>query len=131
MTAKPGREFTIKQGAAVILAGIQTKSVEHANEAIDITSDDDSGWQTLMPKPGKKSVNISFSGISKSAMLRDAAMNGESCMLEGVTVTYADGGTIAGDFFLSSLSYEGEHSDAVKISGELMSSGPITSGAAA
>ena len=120
-----GRAFTIMQASAVIASGIQTKSVEFANEAVDITNDDDNGWQTILEVPGKKSMNISFNGVSKDATLRDTVISGTSCMLEAVTVNFIDGESYSGDFFLSGITYDGDHADAVKFSATLVSSGVI------
>ena len=121
-----GRAFTITQASAVIMSGIQTKSVEAANEAVDITNDDSAGWQDILEVPGKKSMNINLNGVSKDASLRDTVMSGTNCMLEDITVNYIDGESYTGNWFLSGITYDGDHADAVKFSATLLSSGPIT-----
>jgi len=125
MAAGYGRELLIKKGSTVI-AGVQTKTVSINGEAIDITSDDDSGYRTMLANPGTLSLDLSVEGVSKDATLRTIIANGGSCMLTDITITYADGKVIAGDFFMSSFEDNGTHNDAVKFSCSLQSSGAFT-----
>ena len=57
MAAAKGRSLLIKKGSTV-LAGMRTKGVAINGEPIDITSDDDSGYRTLLSDVGTLSVDL-------------------------------------------------------------------------
>lgn len=125
MAANPGRELVIKKNS-VAIAGVQTKSVSVDGSPIDITSDDDSGWRTLMEEPGMRAVDMSIEGVTKDAVLRAAIFDGTSLLLTDVTLDYPNGDALSGNFYLANLEENGTHNDAVKFSGSLQSSGEIT-----
>lgn len=125
MAAKKGRSFLIKRGA-VTVAGVQTKGVAFAGEPIDITSDDDLGYRTLLGDVGTQSIDLSVEGVTKDSTLRVAAITGGSLMLTDVTLVYTDGGILAGDFFLTSFEETGTYNEAVTFSASLQSSGDWT-----
>ena len=66
MAAQKGRAFTIKKNS-VIIAGLQAKSAAINNNPVDVTTDDELGFRTLMADPGVKSIDISFDGVTKDA----------------------------------------------------------------
>lgn len=125
MAAAKGRELLVKKGS-VVLAGIRTKGVSINNEPIDITSDDDAGYRTLLDDAGTMSVDLSVEGITKDAVLRAAASAGTGLMLTDITVEYPDGATLAGDFYLASIEETGTYNEAVTFSASLQSSGAYT-----
>ena len=122
MAASKGRNLLIKKGAVVICAGILSKDIKFNGEAIDITSDDDSGWRSLLSEAGVMSIDVSFEGVTKDAVLRTLAVT-TSRMLTDVTLVFPNGDIVDGDFFLSAYSEKGETNDAIKFSAELQSSG--------
>jgi predicted secreted protein len=121
-----GREFLIKKSDVVLCAGIQNKSVTINNTPVDISSDDDDGWRKLLSVTGLKTIDISFSGVAKSDELKELAMDGTSVMLEDITIEYADGSTLEGDFFFASLGESGGSNEAITFDASLNSSGEIT-----
>jgi TP901-1 family phage major tail protein len=124
MAADVGRNLTVTRGA-VLLAAVRTKSVAINREPIDITNDDSDGWRTMLEEPGERSVNISVSGISDDGVLRDAVL-GASNVLQDITLTWPDGATLNGDFFLASYTENGTYNDAITFDAELQSSGQPT-----
>lgn len=130
---KVGRELLIKKGAAVI-AGVRTKSFSFAGEPIDITTDDDTGFRTLMAESGQEAIDISVEGLTKDTVLRAAALTGSAgLMLTDVTIEFPktgtqaiSGDTISGNFFLASLEESGTYNDAMTFSASLQSSGAWT-----
>jgi predicted secreted protein len=98
--------------------------VEFGGDPIDITSDDSSGRRELLEEPSQRQIDLSVSGVTKSAVLRSAYMAGE--FLEEMTVTYADGGVLSGDFFLASYSDTGPYNDGQTFEASFQSSGPVT-----
>jgi predicted secreted protein len=126
MAAAKGRELLVKKGSTVI-AGVRTKGAAINNEPIDITSDDDAGYRTMLSDAGTMSVDLSVEGITKDDDLRDlAASGGTGLMLTNITLEYPDGGTLAGNFFLNSFEETGTYNEAVTFSASLQSSGAFT-----
>lgn len=127
MAAAKGRELLIKKGSTV-LAGVRTKGVSINGEPIDITSDDDDGYRTLLSDAGTYSVDLSVEGITKDDTLRTVILAGGSLMLTDITIDYPNGKTLSGNFFLNSLEETGTYNEAVTFSGSLQSSGTFTYG---
>lgn len=126
MAAAKGRELLVKNGSTV-LAGVRTKGAAINNEPIDITSDDDLGYRTMLSDAGTMSVDLSVEGVTKDAIFRTlAATGGTGLMLTGITLEYPDGGILAGDFFLNSFEETGAYNEAMTFSASLQSSGAFT-----
>ena len=125
MAASAGRELLIKKGVSVI-AGVRTKTVTINGEPIDITSDDDSGFRTLLASAGTRSIDLSVEGVTKDATLRAIVAGVSSQLLTDISVEYPNGDTIDGDFYLVNIEESGEYQDAVTFSASLQSSGPFT-----
>lgn len=125
MAAAKGRELLVKRGSSVI-AGIRTKGVAFNGEAIDVTTDDDSGYRTMLNDAGTYSVDLSIEGITKDNDLRSVVMAAGSLMLTDITIEYPNGDELSGNFFLTSLEESGTYNDAVTFSGSLQSSGTFT-----
>jgi predicted secreted protein len=128
MTAGVGRNVTLTWGGAGI-AGVKEKSFTLNNEPIDITSDDDGGWRTILDTPGQKQVELKVSGVTKDRQLiADWFAN---ALRQAVELAYQDGAKITGDFFLSEYSDKGNFKDAVAFDATLMSTGTIVYAAGA
>lgn len=125
MAASAGRELLIKKGVSVI-AGVRTKTVTINGEPIDITSDDDSGFRTLLASAGTRSIDLSVEGVTKDATLRAIVAGVSSQLLTDISVEYPNGDTIDGDFYLVNIEESGEYQDALTFSASLQSSGPFT-----
>jgi len=125
MPANVGRNLKIKRGGTVI-AAVRNKSLSMAGEPIDITSDDDSGFRTLLAEAGQRSIDMSVEGVTKDSVLRIAMLSGSSLLLTDITVEWPNGDGLSGDFFLNSLEESGAYNDAVTFSGSLQSSGEYT-----
>lgn len=125
MAANVGRNLLLKTGSTAI-AGIRTKGVAVNGEPIDVTSDDDSGYRTLLAEAGQMSLDISFDGVTKDNELRQAMLADATLTLAGVSIEYPNGDTITGTFLLASLEETGTYNDAVTFSGTLQSSGQWT-----
>lgn len=130
--AKIGREFLIKKNSTT-LAGVRTKSFSFAGEPVDVTTDDDTGFRTLLAESGQEAIDISVEGLTKDVVLRGAALGSGSLMLTDVTLEFpktgtqaTSGDTISGNFFLTSLEESGTYNDAMTFSASLQSSGAWT-----
>ena len=126
------RDLLIKKGATRLM-GINSKSIDVANEPIDITTDEDNGFRLLLEQAGTKTLDISFGGIAKDNEIRQLVMTGGSKLYSDITIEYppigtqTSGDSISGDFWLGNLSESGGGSDgAIEFSGNLVSSGEWT-----
>jgi predicted secreted protein len=125
MAAANGRELKILKNS-VAIAGVRTKTVAIAGEPIDITSDDDLGYRTMLGEAGTYSIDLTVEGVTKDAELRSIILTGGSLLLTDISIEYPDGSTIDGDFFLASVEDSGEFADALTFSASLQSSGAWT-----
>lgn len=123
MSGFPGRLLQVKRGGTLI-AAIVSKSISINNEAIDVTTDDDDGFRTLLETPGVRTIDISFEGVMRTDAMPEAIVNGT--LISAVEVEFPSGMTINGSFRLNSLEISGETADKIKFSGELQSTGEFT-----
>lgn len=120
-----GRDFLIKKGSTV-LASVRAKTVTINGEPIDSTTDDDDGYRKLLADAATRSIDISVEGLTDDDTLRAAVMGSGSLLLTDINVEYPDGATLTGDFFLTSLEENGQHTDAMGFSASFQSSGQWT-----
>ena len=130
MPASSGRDLVIKDASsspAVAVAGARTKGVNINAEPVDVTDDDSSGWRELLDEPGQKPVDISLSVVTDDETWRAKMMTAISSQAhEDIEVTYPDGATLTGTFFIASYKETGEYNGADTFEMELQSSGTIT-----
>lgn len=123
MAGANGRALQIKWDS-VTLVGVRTKGWTATADLVDVTTDDDNGWRTLLATPGLKSVEVTVGGISSDQVLINEFFNGTGETLTGELPTTT--GTISGTFYLSSFEQTGEHDGSVEFSATFMSSGAVT-----
>lgn len=125
MAGANGRALQIKWDS-VTLVGVRTKGYTVTNDYVDVTTDDDLGWRTLLATPGLRSVEATVGGISSDQVLLAEVMKsnitGEPLTVELPTTT----GTLSGTFLCSSFEQTGEHDGAVEFSATFMSTGVVT-----
>ena len=123
-----GRELTIDWDTST-LVGVRTRGVTNSNEMVDVTTDDDAGWRTLLATPGVKSVEVTVSGISSDEVLLaefyNASTTGETLQID-LPSSLASPGNLSGTFHLASFEINGEHDGAVEFSATFQSSGEVT-----
>lgn len=127
MAGANGRQLTIEWGAGpTTLVGVRTKGYTVTNDYVDVTTDDDDGWRTLLADPGLRSVEVTVSGISSDQVLLGDIMSAnvaaKSLHVEFPTTT----GNLTGNFLISSFEQSGEHDGAVEFSATFMSTGAVT-----
>ena len=124
MTAFVGRKATITKGATPI-AAIRTRTVSINNEPVDITSDDDNGFRTLLQDPGTKTLDLSIEGVAKDATLLTSVMS-TTDIIETLSILFPTIGTIAGDFVVASFELAAPYNEAATFTASLQSSGAFT-----
>lgn len=123
MPASSGRELVLKRGTTIV-AGVRTKAMAITRAGIDVTSDDDAGFRTMLGEPGQLELNVSVSGVTKDDVLRADAVNG--VVLQAYTLEFEDGSTVTGNFFLATYTETGTYNEAVTFEAEIQSSGEFT-----
>lgn len=125
MAGANGRALTFDWDGTT-LVGVRTKGYTVTNDYVDVTTDDDDGWRTLLADPGLRSVEATVGGISSDqvilAEIMKANITGEPLTIQLPTTT----GTLAGTFLCSSFEQTGEHDGAVEFTATFMSSGAVT-----
>jgi TP901-1 family phage major tail protein len=130
--AQKGRSMAIQiaDGASpsvyTTIGGMRTKSMTVNNETVDITTDDEAPWQTLLGDAGIRSCAMSGSGVfddgAQVNSLEDLAFSGA---LQEFKMTFANGDHIDGYFAVTSFEYTGEHNGAQMFNASFASSGTI------
>ena len=114
-------------GSAVLVAGGREHGIKINNEPIDTTDKGSAGWRELLADVSARSVDIDFSGLWDSAALITSALaTNTATLLSGYEVRVEGLGVLSGNFFFGSLELGTPHDDGTDVSGNLMSSGPIT-----
>jgi TP901-1 family phage major tail protein len=117
-----GRKVSITWGG-VAIAGLRERGIAINGEPVDVSSDEDDGWQKLLAEPGMKSVAVTLSGVTKSAALKNDWFAGNR--QKAVVITYPDGATISATFHMASYTDTGPYSDALTFETELRSTGAV------
>lgn len=127
MVAKAGRQVVFTWGSAsppVEIAGVREKGIELNGEPIDITSDENDGWRTLLSLPAENQVNVSLSGVTKDRTLITDWFAGTRT--REATFTYPDGSILQGEFFLATFNDTAVYNEAVAFEASLQSTGVVT-----
>lgn len=118
-----GRKIALTWGGAAV-QGVRQKNISVAGAPIDVSADEDDGWRTLLEEAGQNEVGVSLSGVTKSRALMSDWFNGTRT--KTLVLTYPDGATLSGTFFLANYKDNGPYQDAVTFDADLVSTGPIT-----
>lgn len=124
MTAFVGRKALFKKGETTV-AAVRTRSMTLGNEVVDITSDDDNGFRTMLAEPGTKTLDLTVEGVFKDATMLTVAMSA-SDILDAFSILFPSIGTISGDFVVTSFEAGAAYNEAGTFSCSLQSSGTFT-----
>lgn len=128
MPSLVGRKVTFTPtGAGTPVIGARTKSITMQNDAIDITSDDDDGFQTFLASdPAQRGISMSIEGVLKNDDLILLASESGSNLISEYILAIQGIGRFTGDFHIGTLSLEAPYKDAVTFTADVKSSGPFT-----
>lgn len=121
-----GRAVKVKL-ADTVIAAIQSRGATFNREAVDITSDDDSGWRKLLPEPGVRSLDANIEGVATEGNFNTLLSEWNGNVFSDITLEYPDGTTVtaADGFFLGSLELSGESGGHVAFTATFQSSGAV------
>lgn len=130
MTAFVGRKAVLSQGSPLVaIAALRTKTMTLANEAVDVTSDDDEGFRALLADPGTKTLDMTVEGVAKDVASFNAllavAVSGTD-ILDAFSILFPGIGTMAGDFVVSNFEIGAPYNEAATFSCTLQSAGEFT-----
>lgn len=126
MAASIGRNFKIKDDT-VVLAGVRTKTVTWGGEPVDVTTDDEASFRTLLAEAGQQQIDMTVEGVIKDDNLRGQILNnGGTIQLTDINVEYPNGDTITGNFVFVNYEETGTYNDAVTFTCGFQSSGQWT-----
>ena len=122
-----GRYIVLKDSTGNAVAGLSSKSFTIEREGIDVTTDDEEGFQAMLGEPGRVALNISAEGVVRTGNLSliESALNPDTS-LESYVLEFPWGATATGDYFLGNFEITGETAEAITFSADLQSSGIIT-----
>lgn len=131
MARQNGRDLRIRKGTApgVVVAVVNTKTININNSPVDVTGDDDNGFITLLERPGTRQITIDCSGFTTDETLRDDAVVGDA-LIDEYTVEWLDAAgtgtvvySITGDFFFATFSETGASDGGLEFTAQFQSSG--------
>lgn len=128
MAASIGRNLKVYLGASsplTLVAAVREKSVEFNGTPVDVTTDDNLGWRTLLDDiNGQTEVNITVSGVLTDATLKTNFFAGNTTNL--MRVLYPDNGEVEGTFKMVTYSETGTYNDTITFEASFQSSGNVT-----
>jgi predicted secreted protein len=125
MARHAGRNIIISREATPIAAG-RSKTITINSEPIDVTTDDDAGFRTLLEDPATRSVDLSIEGVMEDDVLLALAADDADPFIGTIEITFDSGAVLAGEFRFNSLAITGEHDGAATFTAEMQSTGAFT-----
>lgn len=123
MAASKGRNLGFEWGGVSIL-GVREKGIALNGEPVDVTSDEDGGKRTLLDVSAEDQVDITVSGVTKDEILKENWFDGDRT--KELEITFPNGSTLTGQFFLASYSETAPYNDAVTFEATFNSTGAFT-----
>lgn len=117
-----GRDLILKKNN-VVVAAIRSKSMTVGIDNVDVTTDDENGYRTLLSEAGQVSLDLAFDGVEEDGVLRDLALSGgPNQSYTDFTLTWPNGDVLSGTFNLGGYEESGTYNDAVTFSSSLQNS---------
>lgn len=123
MAAEKGRGVIFHWGDNPIL-GVREKGIKLDGNPINVSSDEDNGWQVLLTVQDENKVEVTISGVTKDSILKTDWFAGNRT--KRISIEWADLKELTGNFFLSSYSEKHPYKDAVTFDATFTSTGVPT-----
>lgn len=102
----------------------RAKTITLGSESIDVTSDGDNGFRTLLADPAQRSIDMSLEGVLRQDdFVGDLLNPAPPSFLSEYTLVFPGIGSVTGDFFLSNFELGAPYNEATTFSTTLESSG--------
>lgn len=121
-----GRAIKMYQGdeSTGTLFIARTKTITLGSESIDVTSDGDDGFRTLLSEPAQRNIDMSVEGVLRQDdFVSDLLDPSPTTFLEEYTLVIPNIGSVTGDFFLSNVELGAPYNEATTFSATIESSG--------
>lgn len=121
-----GSALTIDYNSTT-LQHVRNKTLSVTNELVDVTTDDDDGWATFLPKPGKRVVSGTVGGISSDEVLMSAIFNAANVggtLVVNLPSNLATPGDVTGTCLWQGIEITGVHDGSVEFAANWTLSGP-------
>lgn len=125
MSAALGRAVKVKWKGSYVV-GLREKKIKLNDSPIDITTDDDSGYKTLLDASGEDSVEITLSGVTKDDVLKTDWFAGGSSRQGATVIEYPNGSTINATMQLSNFNEGVPYKEALTFEVTLLSTGAFS-----
>lgn len=124
MANTAGRNFLVKKND-VTIAGFQTVGMKVNGEPISVMTQTSDGIEVYLDDVFiGQSIEISVEGLFDTDMLRALSLGATSgVFLNDISVAFADGATLTGNFIFKDYEENGEQDEATKVSGMFISNG--------
>lgn len=114
---------------SVTVVAVTGRTVSNSNDYIDITSDDDAGWRTLLPTPGVRQSEITLTLVADNEKMLLAMFDFTGgVMVTTIPLSGVAELTLTGTFQVTNVEYVGDSGDALTVNATFQSSGPVTVG---
>lgn len=123
MAEDVGRSVTFTWGG-VTIPGVRQKTITRNGAAIDVTADENLGVRTLLDVSSQDNLDLGLSGITKVKTLQVDWHAGNRT--KEVVITYPDGSTLSGEFFLQDYVDTAPYNEAITFEATLLSTGAVT-----
>lgn len=105
----------------------RSKTITLGSESIDVTSDGDDGFRTLLSDPAQRSIDMSLEGVLRQDDFVGQFLDpSNTTFLEDYTLVFPGIGSVTGDFFLSNFELGAPYNEATTFTTTLESSGEWT-----
>lgn len=105
----------------------RTKTMTIGNESIDVTSDNDDGFRTLLADPAQRSIDMSVEGVIRQDDFINSLLDPSATTeLEDYTLVIPNIGSIVGNFRFSNVEIGANYNEATTFSSTVESSGSWT-----
>jgi len=105
----------------------RSKTITLGSESIDVTSDGDNGFRTLLSEPAQRNIDMAIEGVLRQDDFVGALLDPTpATFLDGYTLVFPQIGSVTGDFCLPNVELGAPYNEAVTFSATLESSGEWT-----
>lgn len=105
------------------LGGVRQKGLALNGEPINVTTDEDLGWQTLLSVSAEDQVTITVSGLTKDHRLLHDWIN--RVRTGAFSLDFPDGAVLGGQFFLAAYNETMPYNDATAFDATFASTGVV------